>query len=331
MKRGTPEHPKVFDLAEKLDVPRPTAIGYLELLWHFTAVYAPQGDIERFSDRRIEKALDWTGESGRLITVLVEVGWIDRGPEHQLVVHDWEEHCDDAVRKRLSRSRKSFVRVSQKVTGVFMDTDRTIADTDQESPDADRKTSAMGGDHVSLARARMPEPEPVPEPVPLPVPHASGVPRAAAVRRSATRSANGASDTTATAGHPRESTKTKPADKSAMQELVRELQEHHIEPGNFAKAVVAAQEAFAEWGGSFERFAGFARHNFAGWLEVWKARRERQPRCFVPQVAKWFESGEWLAKPSAESRQQNGRKQDSGREMLERMKRGEFDRTEVVK
>ena len=59
MKRGTPDHPKVYDLAERLKVKRPTALGYLELLWHFTAVYAPEGDIGRYSDKRIEGAMDW--------------------------------------------------------------------------------------------------------------------------------------------------------------------------------------------------------------------------------------------------------------------------------
>jgi len=61
MKRGTPEHPKVYDLCDRLGCDRPTAVGYLELLWHITAKYTPQGDIGRYSDRRIEAALDWVG------------------------------------------------------------------------------------------------------------------------------------------------------------------------------------------------------------------------------------------------------------------------------
>ena len=60
MKRGTPDHPKVYELCELLKCDRPTAIGYLELLWHFAAKYAPQGDIGKYSDERIEAALDWS-------------------------------------------------------------------------------------------------------------------------------------------------------------------------------------------------------------------------------------------------------------------------------
>src|SRR5215472_1622606 len=81
VKRGTPDHPKVFDLCDRLVCDRPTALGYLELLWHFTAKYAPQGNIGRFPDRRIEAALNWvTGrwkQNGQLIRALTESRWID--------------------------------------------------------------------------------------------------------------------------------------------------------------------------------------------------------------------------------------------------------------
>ena len=58
MKRNTSNHPKVYELAEALKVKRPAALGYLQLLWDFTAEYAPEGDIGRYSDSRIEAALD---------------------------------------------------------------------------------------------------------------------------------------------------------------------------------------------------------------------------------------------------------------------------------
>jgi hypothetical protein len=47
MKRGTPEHPKTAHLMAALSIPRPYAVGILELLWHFTARYAPRGDVGR--------------------------------------------------------------------------------------------------------------------------------------------------------------------------------------------------------------------------------------------------------------------------------------------
>jgi len=120
MKRGTPRHPKIAHLCELLRVKLPTAVGYLELLWHFTAEFAPQGDIGRFADQRIEAAISWPGSPGNLASALVEAGWLDRNEEHRLVVHDWHDHADDAVRKRLSRAKLPFLSYpcdTAKVTG----------------------------------------------------------------------------------------------------------------------------------------------------------------------------------------------------------------------
>jgi len=59
MKRGTPWHPKTLQFAELLKVRRAHAVGYLELLFHFAAQYAPHGDVGRFTDKRISGGLDW--------------------------------------------------------------------------------------------------------------------------------------------------------------------------------------------------------------------------------------------------------------------------------
>jgi len=151
VKRGTPEHPKVFDLCERLKIRRPAAVGYLELLWHFTAKFAPQGDIGRFSERRIEAALDWSGASGKLVNALTESRWLDRHAEHRLIVHDWHDHADDAVRKRLARLGLKFLTVIGKVTG--------------QNTDTDWKASA-----TQVKSGCLPEPEPEPAPGPLPLP-----------------------------------------------------------------------------------------------------------------------------------------------------------------
>ena len=78
MKRGTPRNPKVLHLANLLKVKIPTAVGYLELLWHFTAEFTPQGDIGKYDDKWIEAALYWGGKEGRLIEALVQSRWLDR-------------------------------------------------------------------------------------------------------------------------------------------------------------------------------------------------------------------------------------------------------------
>jgi hypothetical protein len=137
MKRGTPRHPKVAQLRELLKIVPAAAIGYLELLWHFTAEFAPQGDIGKYDDARIEAALMWTGKRGRLVEALRQAGWVDPHPEHRLVVHHWHDHADNAVQKRLQRAGLPFLTFTAKVT-------------DQ------RRTTADNGS--------LPEPEPSPEP-----------------------------------------------------------------------------------------------------------------------------------------------------------------------
>ncbi len=144
MKRGTPEHPKVFDLMEQLGCDRPAALGYLELLWHFTAKYAPQGDIGRFTDARIEAGIDWGGRGkpkGKLIRALVDSKWIDADAEYRLKIHDWSEHADEATKKKLVRSGLSFVEAGAKVA--------------RQNPVTDGKSSPTVADNGGLP---LPEP-----------------------------------------------------------------------------------------------------------------------------------------------------------------------------
>lgn len=117
MKRGTPEHPKVAHLASILNINHAWAMGILEALWHFTARYAPQGDIGKHTDSVIAKAVYWerpTGERGvtpecKLSGALVTAKWLDPSPIYRLIVHDWRDHADEAVRKFLSRHGLDFV------------------------------------------------------------------------------------------------------------------------------------------------------------------------------------------------------------------------------
>ncbi len=113
MKRGTPEHPKVAKLAKALSIPSYGAVGLLELLWHFTARYAIQGDIGKWSDQEITIACQWSGEANEFIQALISCQWIDEDAEHRLLVHDWEDHRDDSVRKTLLNRKIAVFRPTQ--------------------------------------------------------------------------------------------------------------------------------------------------------------------------------------------------------------------------
>ncbi len=108
MKRGTPDHPKVLDLMTRLGLGRAHAVGVLELFWHWTARYAPAGDVGRWTDAALAAGCGWEGDPAELVEALVASRFLDRHDEARLIVHDWPEHADDAVRVALYRAVKFF-------------------------------------------------------------------------------------------------------------------------------------------------------------------------------------------------------------------------------
>ncbi len=87
------------------------------MLFHFTAQYAPQGDIGRYSDKRIAAALDWTGPVQKLMQSLTTTGWVDFDKSTRLVVHDWCEHADRSTLQRLSRQGKMPIKPNHEDAG----------------------------------------------------------------------------------------------------------------------------------------------------------------------------------------------------------------------
>lgn len=80
------------------------------MLFHFAAQYAPEGDIGRYSEKRIAAALDWHASPTKLIDALAATGWLDThsgvGGGVGWVVHGWSEHADRSVVQRLTRAGK---------------------------------------------------------------------------------------------------------------------------------------------------------------------------------------------------------------------------------
>lgn len=111
MKRGTPSHKKMFSLADKLEIPLPMAVGILEMLWQFTGESCPEGNLGSVSDSRIAKAVGWEKKKtiSKLIEVLVECKWLDKDESHRLIVHDWPDHAEYEVCRKLIRTKKDFL------------------------------------------------------------------------------------------------------------------------------------------------------------------------------------------------------------------------------
>jgi hypothetical protein len=96
-------HPKVYRLADTLNVEVPTVIGYLHLWWWWCMAYADDGDLKGFTDGEIARAAQWSGDPSEFVKALVKVGWMDRGRH----VHDWWEYAGKLVeRRRTDAARK---------------------------------------------------------------------------------------------------------------------------------------------------------------------------------------------------------------------------------
>lgn len=109
MKRGTPDHPKMKALVRALQIPQPHAVGLMENLWHWCARFCPQGDIGKWSNQDIAAGAFWDGDPDVFVDALVSCRWLDMSRHVRLSIHDWEDHCDEAVKKYLKRKELKFV------------------------------------------------------------------------------------------------------------------------------------------------------------------------------------------------------------------------------
>jgi hypothetical protein len=143
--RAVIDHPKSADLKVLLGgVPRHVVLGLLESIWHFCGRYTPQGNIGKYTDRQIESWVEWNGESGRLIRALIDAHWLDEDERYRLIVHDWDQHADEATKKALQRAHLPFV-------------------------------STVSRQRPDMSRPPEPEPEPEPEYIPEPEPETQTV------------------------------------------------------------------------------------------------------------------------------------------------------------
>lgn len=109
MKLEALDHPKTLDLAARLQVELPTAIGHLELLWAFTGKKAPQGNIGKWPDGAIARACYWMGRPEVFILALCESGFLDADEPHRLTIHDWPEHAPRWVKAKLKSLGQTFI------------------------------------------------------------------------------------------------------------------------------------------------------------------------------------------------------------------------------
>jgi hypothetical protein len=111
-------HPKTILLAELLGCNRAAAVGYLQFLWGWTLVDAPDGKVGRFPPKVLARACHWSGKAEKFWDCLREAGFVDDSLEGW-VIHDWDDYAGsllnrrarDAERKRTSRGQATDVQL----------------------------------------------------------------------------------------------------------------------------------------------------------------------------------------------------------------------------
>ena len=121
MKRGCPDHPKTEHLRALLKLSRVSAVGHLELLFHFTAKFAMRGDIGKWADESIASASGWEGNAAEFVAALAASKWLEPSEKYRYVVHDWHDHADESVKKTLRNHGEWFVTISEP-SGNFPET-----------------------------------------------------------------------------------------------------------------------------------------------------------------------------------------------------------------
>ncbi len=109
------EHPKVFTLADNLDIDNAHALGLVASLWLWSINGAPDGVLPE-STRVICEAAGWTGDRDQLIDALVAAGFVDKR-DGQWHIHDWDDYVGrlrDARQKNADDQRKSRERQAAK-------------------------------------------------------------------------------------------------------------------------------------------------------------------------------------------------------------------------
>lgn len=113
MKREVYRHPKTLDLASRLNIPTEYAAGLLGAMWDWCADMAPQGNIGKWPNAVIARALNWPGDADEFVQAFVDSEWLDRDSAHRLIVHDLRVHAPNWWHAKLNKLKLQFVEATQ--------------------------------------------------------------------------------------------------------------------------------------------------------------------------------------------------------------------------
>lgn len=253
-------------------------------LWAYAAKLRTDGDLSGMNTEDIELAADWGGEDGALVSVLVEVGFIDQG-DSGYVLHDWLENNAWAAgaesrsdASRLSRMARTFPKeyatlVEAGVKGISKEDYEELRSVNDRSTFVQRMLNAL------------PSPAPAPSPAPVPAPKAI-IPVSSLENEDSARVEACAADI-----NPAGTVPTEPS--IDFQEL-RQFWDEHFRP----EAPLAGFTEYKQLRAA-KAYPGDSRI-----YEDLKARIDCQfwDQGFAPGLAKYLRERAWLRPPSATSR-----------------------------
>ena len=164
MKHEAFGHSKVGRLCRALNIEPWGARGIVQSVWHVTAIEAPRGDLGKMADEDIAYQIGWQGEPGRLVSALVDSGWLDESDEFRLVVHDWSHHCEDSVHSKLARAGLTFCDGTQPKLHRLTQRERDRIEARQNAAAETPRQMRPAAPPLDKAKRAKPEPATAPDP-----------------------------------------------------------------------------------------------------------------------------------------------------------------------
>lgn len=100
-----PRHFKIKAFARALNLKPVTARGHLVTLWCWVLDFAPDGDLQRYSEEIIAQESEWDGSPTDFVSALVTTGLLDRQDDGSLTVHGWWERAGNYKKAQNERAR----------------------------------------------------------------------------------------------------------------------------------------------------------------------------------------------------------------------------------
>ena len=93
---GIKEHDKIYNLADRLNIPNAYAVGLMTCLWAWASTACPDdGDVSNFPPRAIAQAAGWksgTKEAQKFYDALLATNFLEKTEDGKTIIRNWGLH-----------------------------------------------------------------------------------------------------------------------------------------------------------------------------------------------------------------------------------------------